>query len=109
MIQITFRMALPACSSASLGEGAAITRFFYFVVLMLLSSSAQAGNSFSLVVGGHRIRIDAPRSCRSPSCVSVSIPGIYQTHRARERDDIDAASKPEKLTTARQTSSAPRS
>ena len=67
-------------------------RFFYFVVLMLLSSSAQAGNSFSFVVGGHRIRIDAPRSCRSPSCVSVSIPGIYQTHRARERDDIDAAS-----------------
>ena len=61
-------------------------RFFYFVVLMLLSSSAQAGNSFSLVVGGHRIRIEAPRSCRSPSCVSVSIPGIYQTHRARERD-----------------------
>ena len=84
-------------------------RFFYFVVLILLSSSAQAGNSFSLVVGGHRIRIEAPRSCRSPSCVSVSIPGIYQTHRARERDDIDAASKPEKLITARQISSAPRS
>ena len=30
-------------------------RFFYFVVLMLLSSSAQAGNSFPFVVGGHRI------------------------------------------------------
>jgi len=73
-------------------------RFFYFVVLMLLSSSAQAGNSFSFVVGGHRIRIDAPRSCRSPSCVSVSIPGIYQTHRARERDDIDAASSAPPMT-----------
>ena len=73
-------------------------RFFYFVVLMLLSSSAQAGNSFSLVVGGHRIRIEAPRSCRSPSCVSVSIPRIYQTHRARERDDIDAASSAPPMT-----------
>jgi hypothetical protein len=42
-------------------------RFFYFVVLMLLSSSAQAGNSFSFVVGGHRIHIEAARYCRSPT------------------------------------------
>jgi uncharacterized protein (DUF2147 family) len=75
-----------------------MTRFFYFVVLMVLSSSAQAGNSFSFVVGGHRIRIQALRYCRSPSCVSVSIPGIYQTHRARERDDIDAASSAPPMT-----------
>jgi hypothetical protein len=67
-------------------------RFCYLTVLMVLSSSAYAGNSFSFVVGGHRIRIDAPRYCNSPSCVSVSIPGIYQTRRARDRDDdIDAA------------------
>jgi uncharacterized protein (DUF2147 family) len=67
-------------------------RFFYFIVLMLLSSSAYAGNSFSFVVGRHRIHIEAPRHCHSPSCVSVSIPGIYETRRGRDRyDDVDAA------------------
>jgi uncharacterized protein (DUF2147 family) len=55
-------------------------RLFYLAMLMLLSPSAYAGNSFSFVVGGHRIHIEAPSHCDSPSCVSVSIPGIYQTH-----------------------------
>jgi uncharacterized protein (DUF2147 family) len=68
-----------------------VKRFSSLVVLMALSSSAHAGG-FSFVVGGHRIRIDAPRYCGSPSCVSVSIPGIYETRRRRERnDEIDAA------------------
>jgi Uncharacterized protein conserved in bacteria (DUF2147) len=62
-------------------------RFLYLVVLMALSSSAQAGNSFSFVVAGHRIAIEAPRDCNSPSCVSVSIPGIYETGGGRDRDD----------------------
>jgi hypothetical protein len=34
-------------------------------VLMLLSSPADAGNSISFVVGGHRIHIEASRYCRS--------------------------------------------
>ena len=62
-------------------------RFCSLVVLMVLSSSAHAGNSFSFVIGGHRIHIEAPRHCRSASCVSVSIPGIYETRRGRDRDD----------------------
>jgi hypothetical protein len=66
-------------------------RFFYLVVLMVLSSSAYAGESFSFVVGGHRIRIEAPRHCNSPSCVSVSIPGIYETRHRRDRYDDDDA------------------
>ena len=40
-------------------------RFWFLVVLMVLSSSADAGNSLSFVVGGHRIRIEAPRHCHS--------------------------------------------
>jgi uncharacterized protein (DUF2147 family) len=62
-------------------------RLGYLVALMALSSSAQAAEHLSFVVGGHRISIDASSSCRSVSCVSVSIPGIYQTRRKRERDD----------------------
>jgi uncharacterized protein (DUF2147 family) len=67
-------------------------RFCYLVALMVLSSSAQAGSSLSFVVGGHRVSIDAPGNCRSASCVSVSIPGVYETRRGRDRnDDIDDA------------------
>jgi len=59
---------------------------------MLLSSSAYAGNSFSFVVGRHRVHIEAPRHCLSRSCVLVSIPGIYEARRNHEQyDDIDAA------------------
>ncbi len=54
-------------------------RFCYFIVLMVLSSSAYAGHSFSFVVGRHRVRVEAPRHCYSPSCLSVSIPEIRET------------------------------
>ncbi|SHK04372.1 Uncharacterized conserved protein, DUF2147 family [Bradyrhizobium lablabi] len=72
-------------------------RFFYLVVPMLLSSSAHAGSSLSFSIGGHRIHIEVSRHCRSPSCLSVSIPGIYETRRWRNRDDDRdeaAAAKP---------------
>jgi Uncharacterized protein conserved in bacteria (DUF2147) len=65
-------------------------RCCYLLMLMLLSSSAYAGESYSFVVAGHRIHLEAPRGCNSTSCVSVSIPGIYETRRKRDRDD-DAA------------------
>lgn len=71
-------------------------RFCYLAVLMAVSSSAHAGNSFSFTVGGHHIRIEAPKNCDSASCVSISIPGIYQTSRRRERDDDDR-SPPQKM------------
>jgi uncharacterized protein (DUF2147 family) len=61
-------------------------RLCYLAALMMLSTSAHAGN-FSFVVGGHRIHIEAPRHCLSASCVSVSIPGIYETR--HRRDDAD--------------------
>ena len=65
-------------------------RFVFLAALMLLSSSADAG-SFSFAVGGHRVRLEAPRYCRSLSCVSLSVPGVYATRRGRDRyDDFDA-------------------
>lgn len=64
-------------------------RFCALAVLMLLSSSAYAGNSFSFSVGGHRIRIESSRHCRSPSCASVSISGISESRRQRDRHDDD--------------------
>jgi uncharacterized protein (DUF2147 family) len=66
-------------------------RLCYFIAVMALSSSAHAGD-FSFVVAGHRVHIEAPRRCRSASCVSVSIPGIYRSKRWRDRDEEVAAS-----------------
>ena len=53
------------------------------LVLMLVSSSAHAG-TISFSVGGHRVRIEAPRGCSSSSCASISIPGVYES-RQEER------------------------
>jgi len=64
-------------------------RFFCLAILALLGSPAYA-SSYSFVVAGHAIHIEAPRHCRSASCVSVSIPGIYETRSKRDRHDDDA-------------------
>src|ERR1700737_415393 len=45
---------------------------------LLASSAAHAGDSYSFEVGGRTIHIDAPSGCDSPSCISVSIPGVYE-------------------------------
>ena len=69
-------------------------RFCAVAVLMLLVSPAHAGESFSFVIGGHHIHIEASRHCNSTSCVSVSIPGIYQKRARFYRDDDDAPNTP---------------
>jgi hypothetical protein len=76
---------------AHTGEGP-VTRFCFLVALMLLSSSAYAGDSFSFVVGGRRIHIDAARHCRSTSCASVSVSSISRDrgrYDDRDRNDDD--------------------
>src|SRR6201992_1325033 len=70
-------------------------RFCALPVLMLLASPAYAGESFSFVFGGHHIHIETSRNCRSASCVSVSIPGVYEKHARRDRyDDDDTRTTP---------------
>jgi hypothetical protein len=70
-------------------------RFCALAVLMLLGSPAYAGESFSFVFGGHHIHIETSRNCRSASCVSVSIPGVYEKRARRDRyDDDDTRSTP---------------
>ncbi len=69
-------------------------RFCAVAVLMLLGSPAHAGKSFSFVIGGHHIHIETSRHCNSASCVSVSIPGIYEKRARFYRDDDDAPNAP---------------
>jgi hypothetical protein len=71
-------------------------RLCCLVMLTLLSSSALA-DSISFSVGGHRIRIEAPRNCRSTSCASVSVSGLFESRHRRERlddDDRDVVTPP---------------
>jgi hypothetical protein len=70
-------------------------RFYVLAVLMLLGSPAYAGESFSFVFGGHHIHIETSRNCRSASCVSVSIPGVYEKRAHSNRyDDDDTRTTP---------------
>jgi uncharacterized protein (DUF2147 family) len=64
-------------------------RSCFLAVLTLLSSPAYAAEQVSFVVAGHRIHIEASRFCRSVSCASVSISGIYQSRRSHDRFDED--------------------
>jgi uncharacterized protein (DUF2147 family) len=63
-------------------------RFWLLTVLMVLSPSAYA-DSLSFSIGGHRIHVESSRYCRSTSCASVSISGISQSRRNRDRYDDD--------------------
>lgn len=64
-----------------------------FMVLMAVSSSAQAG-TISFSVGGHRVHIEAPRGCRSSSCASISIPGVYESRKKGDDDSRNVAASP---------------
>ena len=41
------------------------------IALLAVAPSARAG-SYSFSIGGHRFHVEAPRNCRSASCVSIS-------------------------------------
>jgi Uncharacterized protein conserved in bacteria (DUF2147) len=68
-------------------------RLCVLVVLMMAGSSAQAG-TISFSVGGHRIRIEASRGCRSSSCASISIPGVYESRKKGDDDTRNVAASP---------------
>jgi uncharacterized protein DUF2147 len=76
------------------------------MVLMVVSSSADAG-TISFSVGGHRIRIEAPRGCSSSSCASISIPGVYESRKKRDDDRRDVAASPPSAPAPAQVQAAP--
>ena len=64
-----------------------VTSLGTLIALMAMAPTAQAG-SYSFSIGGHRVHIDAPRNCRSTSCVSVS------SRSQRTTDDVGTAPAP---------------
>ena len=70
-------------------------RIACLMMLTALSSPACARDSYSFVVGGHRIHVEASPHCRSLSCVSVSIPGVGSWHNGhRDADDVATVNNP---------------
>jgi uncharacterized protein (DUF2147 family) len=66
--------------------------------LLMASTAAHAGNSVSLQIGGHRIRIEAPKNCDKLSCLQISAPSLLGSDLSFEsfksgRDDDDVASR----------------
>ncbi|WP_234680028.1 DUF2147 domain-containing protein [Bradyrhizobium monzae] len=49
----------------------AATLLNILIVLTAIAPAAQAG-SYNFTIDGHRFRVEAPRNCRSTSCVSIS-------------------------------------
>jgi Uncharacterized protein conserved in bacteria (DUF2147) len=82
-------------------------RIFVLAGLMALSAPAYAGSSISFSVGGHRIHIEASSHCRSTSCASVSVSGIYDSRRKRDRFDDDDAQPAKPVSPAPQIISPP--
>lgn len=60
-------------------------RFIALAALMVTSTVAQAGDTYSFDIGGRTIRIEKPRDCDDASCVSVSIPGVYESRPKRAK------------------------
>ncbi len=67
-------------------------RLIIAAALLLSVSAAQAGENYSFDIGGRtvRIHIHAPRGCDSPSCISISIPGVYDSGRKDFNGDDDS-------------------
>lgn len=62
--------------------------------LLLAGTAAHAGDTYSFEIGGRSVYIDAPNGCNSASCISVSIPGVFEYgpkrgKRARVNSRID--------------------
>ncbi|MCP3385163.1 DUF2147 domain-containing protein [Bradyrhizobium sp. CCGUVB4N] len=57
------------------------------IALTVIAPAAQAG-SYSFTISGHRFHVEAPRNCRSTSCVSVSSRSLRTT------DDVATTSAP---------------
>jgi uncharacterized protein (DUF2147 family) len=73
--------------------------------LLMATTSAHAGNSISLEVGGHKIRIETPKNCDQLSCVKIS--GFdfksFNSKRFDDDDDVTVKSQP----TAQKSAAAP--
>jgi uncharacterized protein (DUF2147 family) len=51
-------------------------KLYVLAALLMVTTTAHAGNSISFEIDGHRVRIEAPRNCDQLSCIRVTAPGL---------------------------------
>jgi uncharacterized protein (DUF2147 family) len=73
-------------------------KFYLLAVLLMASTAAHAGNAVSLQIGGHKIRIEAPKNCDKLSCLQISAPSLSGSDLSfkgfkSSRDDDEVASR----------------
>jgi uncharacterized protein (DUF2147 family) len=73
-------------------------KLYILAALLMVTTSAHAGNGISFEIEGQRIRIEAPRNCDSLSCLKISAPGLstsnfkgFKSKRFDDDDDVAAA------------------
>jgi uncharacterized protein (DUF2147 family) len=79
-----------------------VKKLCILAALLMVTSSAHAGNSVSFEIDGHKVRIEAPRNCNQLSCIQISAPGLsgsgfdFKGFGSRRFDDDDdvAPAKP---------------
>jgi uncharacterized protein (DUF2147 family) len=65
-------------------------KLIILAALVMAATSAQAGNSISLEIDGHRIQIQAPRNCDQLSCLQIT--GFdFKGFKSNRVDDDDSA------------------
>jgi hypothetical protein len=51
-------------------------KIYLLAALLMASTSAHAGDSVAFQIGGHKIRIEAPKNCDKLSCLRISAPSL---------------------------------
>jgi uncharacterized protein (DUF2147 family) len=51
-------------------------KLFVLAALLMATSAAHAGNGISFEIGGHKVRVEAPKNCDSLSCLQISAPSL---------------------------------
>jgi uncharacterized protein (DUF2147 family) len=76
-------------------------KLYLLAALLMASTAAHAGNAVSLQIGGHKIRIEAPKNCDKLSCLQISAPGLSGSDlsfkgfkSSRDDDEVAARSDP---------------
>jgi len=76
-------------------------KLYIIAALLMASTAAHAGNSVSLEIDGHKIRIEAPKNCDQLSCIKISGQGLSGFNfKGLKSSDDDADSTPPAQNTA---------
>jgi uncharacterized protein (DUF2147 family) len=78
-------------------------RLLLLAAALMISSTAHAGHSYTFTYEGQRVHVEAPRNCRSLSCVSIS--GLKS--KSKKADETTARTDPPAATGAPTTPATP--